>query len=320
MNLSGIDEAIKLAQQRWSHIEIKKTGNYYFHSSCPECGGDDRWVCYDNGFFECRSGAGHCGKSGWLDDDKPQNLSPDEIRFRKLEAEAARAKREREETRKRTTALEKMMQSQAHVKYHKLLNNDDMRCLWYVEGMTDALIDEYLLGICYECPTARDFPSLTIPVFDSEWSKLLSIRHRLMGKKKDRYRPHAKNLGIQLFNSRWVKKYDTLAIVEGSKKSIITSDVFMPSVGILGATNFDMRWLKHFGKVKKLYIALDPDVLREAWMLGHKIKEQLPRMEVRIVNVPTKIDDAFVKYGCTESQMQEIFDLSREIHKKGKRK
>jgi len=319
MNLSGIDEAVKIAQNRWPNIDIKIAGSDYARGECPYCGGRDRWTLFDTGYYFCRDEkAGNCGKSGWLDDDKPSILSEEEKRLRRIEAEQARARREREETQRRLTAIEKMMQCQDHIKYHQLLDSEDMRCRWYIEGMTDALIDEYLLGLCYECPTARDFSSLTIPVFDSEWSRLLSIRHRLIGVDTDKYRPHMANLGLQLFNSRWVKKHDTIAIVEGSKKSIITSDRFMPSVGILGAKNFDMRWLQHFGGIKRLFVALDPDALKEAWMLGHRVKQDKPHIEVRIVNTPTKIDDAFVKYGCTARQMQDIFNLSREVHKKGK--
>lgn len=320
MNLSGIDEAVRIAKQRWSGLDSRII-NDYARGPCPVCKGTDRFTIFDTGYFFCRIGKpGNCGMSGWLDDDKPQQLSDEERRLRRIEAEQARAKREREELFKRTTALERMMKSQAHIQYHKLLDTDDMRCLWYQEGFTDDLIDTYLLGICYECPTAKEHSSFTIPVFDSEWSKLLNIRHRLMGTDNDKYRPHMANLGIQLFNSRWVKQYDTIALVEGSKKSIITSDRFMPTVGIFGAKNFNMKWLKHFDGIKKLYIALDPDVLKQAWILGRKIKEAKSQIEVRIVNTPTKIDDAFVHYGCTVNQMQEIFNLSREIHKKGKRK
>jgi len=319
MQLSGIDEAISLAEQRWPGTQFKRKTAKEACSPCPFCGGDDRFLVFDNGYWMCRPGAGHCGQTGWLDDDKPYELTDDEKRLRRIEAELHRQAVQQEQLQRRVSVLERINRERPDLEYHNLLDQDDRR-YWYEQGMNDDLIDEYKLGICYVCPTDKENrPSLTIPVYDAKWMVLKNVRHRLIGAYGgDKYRPQAAGLGNQLFNSRWVLQGGDVAMVEGEKKSIILSHQFMPTVGVFGCKGFDMSWLAHFDQVKRLFIAFDPDALKTAWMLGYEIKAAKPEIEVHIVTLPVKPDDFFVDYGGTSRQMSEYFRISREVHRAAK--
>ena len=318
MDLVGINEAISLAERRWPGVQFKQKTNNEACSPCPFCGGMDRFLLWDNGYWMCRPGAGHCGQSGWVDDDKPYELSEDEKRLRRIEAELHRQAQQQEQLEKRLTALERINKERPDLQYHSFLDDDD-RAWWISQGMTDELIDEYNLGICYQCPTdAQNRASYTIPVYDAKWKTLKNVRHRLVGATGDKYRPQAAGLGNQLFNSRWALTENTVAMVEGEKKSIIVTDRYIPSVGVFGINGFDLQWLQHFDAVKKLFIAFDPGAIKAAWLLGYGIKAERPGLEVRVVTLPVKPDDFFTHYGGTTRQMQEYFRMSREVRYAGK--
>ena len=112
--------------------------------------------------------------------------------------------------------------------------------LWHDAGMDDDTIAHFHLGYCPKCPMAfdptqpeRKWPSLTIPIFSTNGAgpELHNIRHRLiqLPAPGDKYRPHAMNLGVHLFNSDSLKvkptgearelgPNSTVLIIEGEKK------------------------------------------------------------------------------------------------------
>jgi len=289
VELAGIEEAMVLAERRWG-IVFKRQGHNEASGACPFCrDGIDRFRIWVDGGWWCRQ----CEKQGWLDDDKRQTLT-----LAEKNALAIRAlERKQAEHERRLSAIERMLHCTDHIAYHKLLDNSD-RQWWHEQGIHDPQIDEYKLGICYNCPTAPRHVSYTIPVYDSTWTKLLNIRHRLADATTgDRYRPHMAGLpGKLLFNARWTQQHEEIVLVEGAKKSIVVSAQAMPAVGIFGAAGFDMRWLPHFSNVKRLYVALDPDVPDKAMALGRDIASN-SKMDVRVATFPTKPDDFFLVGG-----------------------
>jgi len=294
MELASIEEAVTLAQRRWPGLELRIKSSHEACGPCPICrkAEKDGFVVFDDGGYLCRPG----NHTGWLDEEE-QKLSAEERRLLAIEAEQRRARRERERMQRQLTAIERMLHCTDHIAYHKLLDDSD-RQWWHEQGIHDPQIDEYKLGICYNCPTAPRHVSYTIPVYDSTWTKLLNIRHRLADATTgDRYRPHMAGLpGKLLFNARWTQQHEEIVLVEGAKKSIVVSAQAMPAVGIFGAAGFDMRWLPHFSNVKRLYVALDPDVPDKAMALGRDIASN-SKMDVRVATFPTKPDDFFLVGG-----------------------
>lgn len=301
MDLASIEEAVSLAENRWPNTQwkIKAVSTHdEACSPCPFCGGDDRFVLWINGYWMCRPGAGHCGQQGWIDDDKSFVPTPEERRTRRIEAEQNRARVERETLRRTLTALQQMAHCTDHIEYHKCLDEGD-RNWWHAQGVNNASISDYELGVCYGCPTDREHrPSYTIPVYDSSGKRLVNIRHRLIDAPNgDKYRPHCAGLGRALFNARLVKEEPDIVMTEGAKKAIVCGQQGFPTVGIFGKSGFDMRWLKHFESVNRLWIALDPDAYDGAYRLGKEIASESGIKEVRVCSFPTKPDDYFLHGG-----------------------
>lgn len=283
---------------------------------CPFCGGIDRFLVWEKGNYMCREGAGHCGKSGWLDEFEGGNewakLTDHEKRIIRLERQQAELERKQEKIQKRVSALEVMRKSRDHLTYHSNLDEADY-VHWREQGISKESVDFYKLGLCFSCPMAQSHPSWTIPVYDSHWNALLNIRHRLVDVEEgDRYRPHMAGLGSQLFNSRFVLSEKELMLVEGEKKSIVVSDLATPAIATSG-TAFNFAWLKHFDGVHRLNIAFDPDALDKAWKLGIEIKKQKKDMDVRIVTLPAKPDDMLTFLGADRDDFLHYVDLARKV-------
>ena len=219
-----------------------------------------------------------------------------EIRLRVLERQQA-------EHDKRLSTLEKM-HGMMHVAefYHGNLAVDTNNAFeyWLSEGMHVETIDTYKLGYCSRCKTDKDRrPSYTIPVIIA--GKLYNIRHRLVGADNgDKYRPEIAGLPSVLFNADYLYgDSETMLIVEGEKKSIITAQTGYPNVGIMGKTGFNNKWVKKFDRFKLVNVALDPDAEKQAIDLAAKFGGR-----GRIIQLPEKIDDMITKYGATRDDIE----------------
>jgi hypothetical protein len=292
MNLSTIEEAITTAAQRWPGYEFKPKTNDEACGPCPICKKADRdgFLIFLSGYYWCRPG----GCQGWLDENDNQKLTPEEIRFRRLEAEQHRLKRQQDEQAKRLSALERMHQCQDHITYHQQMDCDDLD-YWHSQGITDESIRRYLLGVCYRCPTDREHrPSYTIPIVNH--GKLCNIRHRLIGVDTDKYRPHMRDLGNTLFNAdNLYTDADTVTIVEGAKKSIVLSQYGLNTVGIMGMQGFPPAWAARFEPFREVLIALDPDAQDKAHEMAGYFQGR-----GRVVSLPVKPDDFFISSGTIE--------------------
>lgn len=311
MDLSGIEEAVEIAQRRWPGYEFR-IQKAEAHGPCPICGqaDDDGFVIFSDGGTWCRAG----NHTGWLDDDQQQTWTKEEIRLRRIEAEQARAARERLEIRRRLSALERLNQGHDHLDYHKLLDATD-RQWWHDQGISDESIDAYQLGVCYRCPTdSQHRPSHTIPIYDSHRAQLLNIRHRLMGVTTgDRYRPHMAGLpGKVLFNSALVHTERDLYLAEGCKKGIVLTQHDIPTVAVLGKYGFNLAWLPHFAKVRNLTLCPDPDAVQCWSKLGKQIADA-SSMTVRVCSLPMKPDDLFIAGGTVED-FEQYLKQGRKVH------
>lgn len=303
MNLSSIEDAVAVAQQRWPGLEFHITGSEA-HSACPICkrAETDGFVLFENGGYWCRPG--EC--KGWLDENDRQVLTPEEIRLRRIEAEQNRARIRQRELEKRLTAIERMHRCQDHLAYHRALD-DDARRYWHGQGIYDTAIDKYLLGFCYRCPTDNEHrASWTIPVTTK--GKLVNIRHRLFNADDDKYRPHMAGLGNTLFNSDNLYNGEPdVMICEGEKKSIVVGQHGFNTVGTMGKAGFVPAWAAAFKAQRTVYVALDPDAQEQA----HKLAALFPGRG-RVVTLPVKADDFFVN-GGKPGQFREFMRLARRV-------
>lgn len=307
---ASIEESVEVAQRRWAGYEFRITGNEA-HSACPICGQakENGFVIFPSGYFFCRPGK----HDGWLDDDKPRILTPEQIAIRRHEAEIkAMARRQREQD-KRLSALERLNRSKAHERYHQNLDAAGYEW-WAAKGVECWAIQDYRLGYCPRCPTDKEHrPSYTIPLPNQERSALWNLRHRLArAENGDKYRPELAGLGTCLAFPHHLVDADKGIILEGAIKSLVTAQHGQPTVGILGKRGrFQTAWLDYFPAGKPIYIALDPDATESAERLGAGIAKT--GKEVYIARFPAKPDDLFVD-GCTVPEWEHYLHLARRVH------
>lgn len=292
-------DIISKAQARWSLEFTRKTATEY-SSPCPFCGGEDRFIIFATGRYWCRQ----CNQKGWIDEREPRPTDTPETRIRRLEHEQEKARRERQEMNRRLSALERMAQSTDHIAYHQALNTQAYE-YWFSEGVTDESIQQYKLGYCFRCPTADNgSPSYTIPVING--GSLENIRHRLITPSGGKYRPHMSGLGVQLFNADVLAGAESVLLTEGAKKAVVAGQFGFSVAAIMGQRSFKSEWLEVFAQVPAVYVALDPDAMESAYRLGAMFNGR-----ARVVHLPCKLDDAFVKHGATASDIRDFMRLAR---------
>ena len=311
---ASIEEAVQMAERRWPRLELKIKSSNVANSECPDCGGDDRFVLFDNGYFFCNPGPGHCARSGWLDDDQRQTWTPEELRLRKIESEIKHLARQQEEQDRRLSALERLNRSNIHARYHA--NLDDAAYSWWcAKGVECWAIQDYQLGYCPRCPTDSEHhrPSYTIPLPNQERSALLNLRHRLAhADNGDKYRPEMAGLGSCLAFPHHLVGADRGIIVEGSIKALVCAQHGFPTVGIMGKRGrFQVAWLDYFPKGAPVYVGLDPDATENAERLGAGIAKT--GKETYVIDWPYKPDDMLVE-GCTPDEWMHYVKQARRVH------
>jgi len=291
-------------------LRAKKVGRFEYSAPCPFCGGNDRFHFWaDRGNYRCRPGQGHCGKAGWFDElDGVQPLTKEEL----LELRVSALERKQQEHEKRLSALEQMHRSQDHIHYHNLLVEQGLGFdYWASEGMKANTIKKYLLGYCPSCPTAPGFASYTIPVMAG--GKLWNIRHRIARPiDGGKYRPHLPGLPSMMFNYDELKRTDAdrVLILEGEKKAMIVSqETGIPNVATMGMQNFKPEWAARFGpQWREVLVCYDPDAMEKARDVARLFGKR-----GRVVNLFTKADDFFVKYGGTADWFESFLRNARTV-------
>lgn len=300
-----------------SHFGIRfvpvTNSEYRSMDGCPWChdggsGGDgDRFRLFTIGRSGPRVWCRQCGSVVFLDTlAEHKTLSEDEI----AELNQAIRQRRAEEEEKKKLALEKIKTVNDHILYHEnLKQNDAALDYWHREGLNDRSISRHTLGWCESCPTAPYSSSYTMPVLYH--GQLYNIRHRLAEPNgSGKYRPHMPGLPSMLFNADDLDRESEFGLLlEGEKKSmVVTQQTGFPNVAIMGMSNFAPSWTTKFSKWGVVFVTLDPDAddkaLSIAKMFGGK---------GRVVNLPVKADDFFVRSGGTMKDFVGFMNTARGV-------
>lgn len=246
--------------------------------------------------------------------DKRDELSREQ-RLRLVEIEQERHARVLKEHAERLGRLEKLRQSNIHMRYHRALTVP-LRGLWWNEGIYDEAIDRFMLGWTDSCPTAKGKASVTIPVFGYE-NTLMNIRHRLLDPGgHGRYRPQMSGLGNHLFNAPILNSsHERVLVMEGEKKAIVYDQAGYPTVGIMGKANgWDDEWIKWFD-AGQIIMALDPDAEENAFLLGRSFLNAGFK-DVRVAAFPMKPDDWIVLGGAGQKDVEDVLKWARPIRRR----
>jgi len=293
-----IDHHMYEAERRWGITYKRKRREAA--GPCFQCGGEDRFIIFENGGYWCRQ----CLCQGWvneLENGKP--LSPEIL------AEIKRKQEERKEQDRvrHLAATERMAACKDHLKYHRNMPAEAFD-YWLEQGITIESMSNYILGYCPSCPTDGR-PSYTIPVING--NILRNIRHRLIGSDSDKYRPHMAGLGTQLFNMDLLTSGKRVIVVEGAKKAIILTQGGFPAVAVMGKSIFKREWLPLFGRFSEVIVALDPDATESAYRLAALFDGR-----GKVASFPTKPDDALVLYGAGAVDIEAILEQARPVGRK----
>jgi len=193
-----------------------------------------------------------------------------------------------------------------YLDYHQAVHRD----YWYAElGETEAVdkaIDHFKLGYCESCPTAG-VPSHTIPVFAG--GECVNIRHRLVGRSKDKYRPHARGLGSQIYNGDCLhaaRLSGRILILAGEKKVIAAwaNGIYEAISSTIGC-NFKKEFDSSLQGIDRRYILFDPGEETAAENLANRIGAKVVLME-------KKLDDFFRDGGTRSEVLRRIRSVQSE--------
>jgi len=246
---------------------------------CPKCGGKDRFLVFEDGGSWCRQ----CHYIKWWAGTPP---TPQQLE----ESHAARAERQ-------ANLMARMASVHDWEAYHAALSNGSGEHIgdWLEHGLVEDEIATWGLGYCKSCPLCCESPSLTIPVFKHQM--LVDIRHRLTNATTaDRYRSHIAGLTPSIFNSDALRTSETILIVEGEKKAILSVRAgFKASLGLPGA-QYGLSLLDTLttsDEKQMIVLALDPYQTANAERLAFQIGSR-----ARVADFPAKPDDYFLRYGA----------------------
>lgn len=285
-----------LVMERYG-LTAKKQGREY-HSPCPDCGGRDRMIWFDddkgNGF--CRQ----CLKTFWLTDLK--TLDP----LEKLERERRAREREAQERGMIARRIESFQRRNDYrAGWHDAMTFA-AREWWKAQGITDESIDDYELGACkYQLhkPNGEtmDLTAYTIPIRDpNDWG-LVNVQYRLENPPQGfgKYRMQV-DLPARSFYCKPHTGGDVI-IVEGAKKAIVLNQLLDGAcqvVGLPGITPAEMLIDELAGYKRKFFLP-DPDVTATPIQ---RFRDRLQNLHV--VRLPVKPDDAVTRYGMTREDLR----------------
>lgn len=301
-----MDSDVKLRIAEIEHLPNyqKKTATEY-SSSCPVCGGEDRFLFWpENGNYWCRV----CGLSGWVTDNPGSELfrvTP-EMRNR---WEEQKQKREQQERERYATAVKRLQEIRPDLGYQKLMSNPGY--ITYRWGLSEPGVSKYGLGYCDSCPTYLESCSITIPYY---WkNQIINLRHRLLSPNgSGKYRPEMAGLPTAIYNAdRLIEQHDTVTLVEGEFKAmVIEEQTGLPCVAIPGANIFKEKWVKLFYNAGIVYVALDPGALPQAERIATVLGKG--GVACRLVTMPVKPDDFFVIYGGDKETFERYLGMARK--------
>jgi len=206
--------------------------------------------------------------------------------------------------------LELLQHRRPDVVYHHRLNGEAvyLKETW---GVTTETINEFNLGFTDECPTFRECGSFTIPYYYQE--QLINLRHRLVAPPPNsgKYRPEVAGLPSAIFNADILRDEEWVVLVEGEFKAMVLHQSGLPVIAIPGASIFKEKWVQHFAKVERVFVAMDPGAEVAAWRIGQILSKA--GVVVRVASLPEKPDDMIVRYGCDIGLLCKYFELGRLV-------
>lgn len=275
---------------------------------CPVCGGQRRMVVFidrPNPNFECI-----CGYKGFMD----SHSRPDADTLAELKAKAAAEADERE--RRIERARREFTASELWEAYHRRLS-DEQYAWWAGQGIARDWADFYHMG--YVADKVFGSPSgpfhsaaYTIPIYDVDW-KPVNMQYRIdqppegVGK----YRQEM-GLPAAAFLSRPDQPIpDSMIVVEGAKKAAVLCARLPRQPQIAGLPGA-MSWAgmdERLAECGRVWVLLDPDAQAAAVRLAQSIGKN-----ARIVTLPAKPDDAFLKYGATVETFRRAFRCAERVN------
>jgi len=316
----NIDTLPPELSRRWSNLVYVRKHGIEWSAECPRCGDEghagrdfpDRFRMWLN---PARGWCRHCGYQDFADSDNRQVVITPEMRQQWIHE---RQEREEQARRGAEHALELLRHEQAYLGYQQQMD-DFSRAWWRGKGVVDWMLERFKLGYCasrsvwyhgaeYSTPTA------TIPVF-AAGGELVNIRHRLIKppEPNDKYRPERAGLPATLYLTESEQAPRGLTIlVEGEIKAIVVWSYFQESrrvtvVGVPGKNPRD-ELIQQLSECEPVYVVLDPDAGTQA----HQIAKRLGT-RARIVNLPVKPDDFFVRYGGTVAEFESAIKHSTRV-------
>lgn len=255
-------------------------------------------------------------------------MTPAEIRVKQA---AIRAEYLAEEEKKRQQALKRVAGMTAKVEHYRS-QVGQARDYWYSQGLRDSTIQGFKLGYCPNFPLweesdgkyqIREFtPSYVIPYF--HYGELVNIRHRLKGRDKDKYRPEFAGLPNQLFNIDALDNLEfgddlgfgplapgEIILCEGEVKTMYLHQISAPAVGLPGAQAWQEQYISLFAHTSTVYVVLDPDAEKRAKEITRTLNSN--GIQSVMVPLPQKVDDMFVKYGCSISDFSTMLQQGRRV-------
>lgn len=149
--------------------------------------------------------------------------------------------------------------------------------------------------------------ALVIPNFYK--GDLMSIKYRLLTRDKDKYRSEG---AAHLFNRDALDAERDLILVEGEKKAAYLTNRGLVAVGLPGVGNFKDEWLEAFAG-KRITLALDDGI--NPYALDYPRQLAHVADELRLMFLPVKPDDFFIRYAGTVEDFREMQRTARKWRK-----
>lgn len=304
--------------------DLQKVGNYYI-GPCPFCGGEDRfnlkttkeidlWLCRICGDGKYKDAIDYLMKrNGWgfaktlryvsnvSDYDMPER------EHRVAEHEAQRQKIIDHKLSEFTT------QEIWDALHRRMISEEHHREWWRKNGVTNEWQDYLSLGWTPEKNYISSIdgenhvsPAYTIPYFGLG-RKFITMQYRMCGDvpPSDRYR-FEYGLGTSFYmTTPTLTITNRMIVCEGAKKAIVTRE-YTPdmSISVVGVpSKSDFGGIDTITKdCESVWIVLDPDAKERNTALAKIIGES----KSKIVELPMKVDDAFLFGGLTSAHFNDI--------------
>jgi len=216
-----------------ARLKVKRTGEYC--SSCPKCGGEDRFIFWPEvGNYYCR----RCEIKGFvLDSPQPKERTLQDIVTSKI-----------------TTSTP---ECGAWVEYYLILQKSPLGQSYWKDALGEKYqlaVDNFGLGFC---PNYTGLgPTVTIPVGYN--NKIYVVRHRILNPAGARYLVEPGGVGGLVFNLDESLTSTKVVLVEGEKKALrLWLEGYIPITSTTGTT-FEERF-DLFLMDKEVIILYDPD-------------------------------------------------------------